>query len=280
MSATYCIENEYLRVNISQLGAELVSIWSKTRSEELLWQGEEWKGRAPILFPIVGNLPKGQYKAKGQIYELPRHGFARNSLFELRDSCPDSLTLGLQDSEQSRFNYPYAFDLSVTYRLEENSVSVFFSVANNEEDELLFSLGFHPAFSASDDLNLIFENPPNSYFYGNQGFVDFLSQPRIDMNTSLPLSKVDFSRGAIYMRDTKSQQITLKDGTRELGISLPDVPYVVVWKKPGSEFICVEPCFGITSPSDDDVLSLTEKPGVVRLESGENFTTMSEIKVM
>lgn len=280
MSTTYCIENEYLRVNISQLGAEIVSIWSKTRAEELLWQGEEWQGRAPILFPIVGNLPKGQYKAKGQTYELPRHGFARSSLFELRDSCPHSLTLGLQDSEQSLFNYPYSFDLSVTYHLEEKTVNVSFSVANYKENELIFSLGFHPAFSASDDLDLIFEDSPKSYCYGNQGFVDFSSQPQIDMSTSLPLSKVDFSRGAIYMRNTKSQQITLKDGTRELGISLPDVPYVVVWKNPGSEFICIEPCFGITSPSDDDVLSLSDKPGVVRLEFGENFTTMSQIKVM
>ena len=280
MVQSYCIENEYLRIRVTPVGAEVVSIWSKVRNQELLWQGEEWKGRAPILFPIVGNLPQGQYTVQGKRYELPRHGLARDSRFELRHLSPNSVTLGLHDSEQSWCGYPYAFDLSVTYRLDDHTLKVVFCVANYANEKLMFSLGFHPAFSASNQVELLFEQSPKNYCYGDQGFVDFSSQPQIALDTVLPISSVDFSRGAIYLREIPSQQIILRDGARELGISLPDVPYVVIWKKPGCSFICIEPCFGITSPSMHDVLSLTEKPGIRTLDAGETFTTMSEITAM
>ncbi len=280
MAMTYGIENEFLRVSINQLGAELVSIWSKTRHEELLWQGEAWQGRAPILFPIVGNLPNGQYQAKGQTYALPRHGFARNSRFELRTHDSQRVVLGLRDSEQSRLVYPYCFDLSVSYTLDKDTVKVRFDVLNDQEEALLFSLGFHPAFSVSHDVDLIFEDSPQHYCYGNQGFVDFVSQPHLDMGLSLSLSDVDFSRGAIYIREAQAQRIVVKDGMKALGLSFPDVPYLVIWKKPACEFICIEPCFGITAPSNQDTLALTDKPGIIRLASGERFTTVNEIKLM
>lgn len=280
MATTYRIENQYLCAEISQSGAEVISVWSKMRNEEILWQGKEWQGNAPILFPIVGNLPQGQYRAKGDIYHLPRHGFARNAQFELRAHSSTRLTLGLRDSEQSRLIYPYAFEFSVSYQLDKNTLLASLVVANETEAELPFSVGIHPAFAVRDDTQLVFERSPRHYCYGHRGFVDFAAQPHVEIDERLTLSSVDFSRGAIYVRNIESQHITLRDGDKSLVISVPDLPYLVLWKKAGCDFICVEPCFGITSPSDQVVMSLAEKPGIVRLAPGHSFSTQSGISVM
>ena len=49
------LTNEYLRVEIAALGAELMSIYDRSAGTELLWNGDAtyWKRRSPILFPNV-----------------------------------------------------------------------------------------------------------------------------------------------------------------------------------------------------------------------------------
>ena len=48
------LQNEYLTVEVSDLGAELQSI-KDADDKEYLWQGDDkyWGRRSPILFPIV-----------------------------------------------------------------------------------------------------------------------------------------------------------------------------------------------------------------------------------
>ena len=86
----YTIENEYLFVAVEDIGAQLKSIYHKESKTEFLWQGDPkyWKGRAYNLFPIVGRLYDGKYTYNGKIYELERHGFARNKKFYLYLSKP------------------------------------------------------------------------------------------------------------------------------------------------------------------------------------------------
>ena len=49
------IRNEYLQVEISAMGAELMSVYDLKHKTELLWNGDAayWKRRSPILFPNV-----------------------------------------------------------------------------------------------------------------------------------------------------------------------------------------------------------------------------------
>ena len=49
----YSIENQYLKVVVSSLGAELQNIFDKEMKQEVLWQGDKkyWGRRAPVLFP-------------------------------------------------------------------------------------------------------------------------------------------------------------------------------------------------------------------------------------
>lgn len=74
----YTIENEFLRVSAEDSGAELRSITLRKNGKEFLWQGDPsvWYGRAPVLFPVVGQLLDGKYSYNGREYELAKHGFA------------------------------------------------------------------------------------------------------------------------------------------------------------------------------------------------------------
>jgi len=77
------IENDFLKITIETLGAELRSIVAKERQQEYLWQGapEWWPRRAPVLFPIVGKLNNNAYRVNGKVFSLPQHGFARDNEF-------------------------------------------------------------------------------------------------------------------------------------------------------------------------------------------------------
>ena len=77
----YTIENKFLRVSAEDDGAQLSSVELKENGKEFLWQGDPsvWYGRAPVLFPIIGQLLDGKYRYNGREYEMPKHGFARLS---------------------------------------------------------------------------------------------------------------------------------------------------------------------------------------------------------
>ncbi|MBC7403537.1 MAG: aldose 1-epimerase family protein, partial [Microbacteriaceae bacterium] len=53
----HTIDSGRLRISVDETGAELSSMCDET-GRELLWQGQSvWKRRAPILFPIIGQMP-------------------------------------------------------------------------------------------------------------------------------------------------------------------------------------------------------------------------------
>jgi len=54
----YTLKNDFLKVEIADMGAELMSVRSKDGCE-YLWQGDDryWASRAPWMFPVCGRLP-------------------------------------------------------------------------------------------------------------------------------------------------------------------------------------------------------------------------------
>ena len=68
----YYIENENLKVAVSDKGAELFSVVSKNDGCEYVWQGDPkyWEDRAPILFPICCRLFDGYCTYRGEKYSI------------------------------------------------------------------------------------------------------------------------------------------------------------------------------------------------------------------
>ena len=96
------IENEFLKVAVDELGAQLMSIQAADGTE-YLWQGDPkyWADRSPNIFPSVGRLTDGKYQLDGLWYELGCHGFAWLTPFEVVKKEPQYLELCLTDNDQT-----------------------------------------------------------------------------------------------------------------------------------------------------------------------------------
>ena len=51
---TRTIENSFLKISVSDHGAELTGIYDKTNDREILWQADPayWNATPPVLFPM------------------------------------------------------------------------------------------------------------------------------------------------------------------------------------------------------------------------------------
>ena len=144
------IENDYIKVEVNECGAELYSIVRKSDGREFLWQGnpEYWKRRSPVLFPIVGAVWNNEMRVGESRYCLTQHGFARDARFALVSHESAELWMSFSSSEDTLAIYPFDFRLEIGYRLAGSTVEVMWRVKNPSTDEVLhFQIGAHPAFN-------------------------------------------------------------------------------------------------------------------------------------
>lgn len=287
----YYLENDTAKVGIKSAGAELCSFRYLPTNLEYIWQAEPsiWPRHAPILFPIVGKLPNGEYSYQGHTYKLPQHGFARDQDFRLLDQTQQELIFELTDSEETRRLYPFRFRLQVQYRLQENVLTTTYTVQNPANEEMYFSLGAHPAFNCPllphesfADYFLAFEQPETQARYLlAQGLLNGETEPLLQNETKLPLSYDLFLQDALVFKDLISEKIALKNLKHNHGLSFEfkGYPYFGIWtKQPGAGFICLEPWHGIAS-SVGDKGELTQKEGIIKLAAHATFNCAYTIRV-
>src|SRR5687768_17508228 len=129
------LENENHRVGVKESGAELCSFVKQPENLEYIWQANPqiWPRHAPVLFPVVGKLPGGKYSYGGKTYELPPHGFARDTDFKHISQTETELVFELRESAQTLAQYPFPFSLQIIYRLNGNALDTIYKVANPGE---------------------------------------------------------------------------------------------------------------------------------------------------
>ena len=130
------LETAHTKAQILQKGAELSSLWDKRSHTEYIWQADPafWDRHSPVLFPIVGTLKDGKYRFEGKDYPLARHGFARDSQFEVAAQKSNCVTLVLKSCAESLVVYPFHFVLKIRYTLTEEGLSVEYEVGLAEKE--------------------------------------------------------------------------------------------------------------------------------------------------
>ena len=271
----YSIENELLKVKISDLGAEIVSAVSKKDGCEFIWYGDEkyWTGHSPIMFPICGRLCDGKYTYAGKTYSLGGHGFARQSTFELQSASASSITLVLRSNAEIRENYPFDFELKITYKLENNAILMSFGVKNTDNKELIFAVGAHPAF--------------NVPLTKGEKFEDYY----IELDAPSQAYQVDFSErclctendnDAIFLYNiAKKVSLKSRKSERSVVMTYPNMKYLGLWHKPKSDapYICIEPWLSI--PAKDGVIDeLETKKDMLHLPSGYSYSNTIKIELI
>ncbi|CAM1346660.1 aldose 1-epimerase family protein [Tenacibaculum insulae] len=279
------LENEYLKIEINTLGAEISKIYSKKTNLNYLWNGDAsfWKRHAPILFPIVGKLKENTYKIDDEKYQLPQHGFARDTSFTVLTKNDTKVTFQLLYSTKTIAKYPYKFSLQICYELKDSQLSVSYKVVNLDNQTIYFSIGAHPAFNCPLIENTSFndyfiefekeETPTQLFLNPKTGFRNNASK-KVNLGQKIDLSYDLFtSFDTLIYKGITSKTVSLKSKKHAHGIHLhfPDWKYLAFWtKETGTPFICIEPWMGI-SDSDDSNQILKDKTGMLNLAETKTY---------
>lgn len=267
------ISNHFLTASFATKGAELQSLVNKNTSINYLWSGNAnyWGKFSPVLFPIVGALKNNTYAYKGQQYELPRHGFARDMVFEHHQIADDEIVFTLTHSQETLELFPFEFVLNLKYKLIENSLECTYEVKNPATSDLYFSIGGHPAFAVPLSASTIYENYFLQFNNDEKLAVHQISGGLIcDETTSivlkegkLALTRQLFYSDALVFKTLKSDTISLLNTQNKHGLNFTfkDFPYFGIWAAKNADFVCLEPWCGIA----DSVVhhqELSEKEGI------------------
>ncbi|GFH40932.1 aldose 1-epimerase family protein [Pseudolactococcus insecticola] len=284
------LSNDSLTLAIDTFGAELHSI--KKDNVEYLWQGnpEFWGRQAPVLFPIVGKLKNGTYTLDKKSYQLSGHGFARDNEFELIDSDKDELVYELKDSKETKRVYPYDFRLRVSYKLTKNRLSVKWEVKNQDDKDLYFGIGAHPAFNVPlengsfEDYKLTISPAQKREFIpldAAAGTIK-LDEKHTVTASEFPLTRELFKDDALIFETPGATQVTLSNSvnSRSVKISWENMPFVGLWSPYPREapFVCIEPWCGIADDENTDG-ELSTKFGINTLAPGKKFKAGYTIEI-
>ena len=278
----HILENEQLRIEIADKGAELCSVYDKAADSERIWTADPavWNRHAPILFPFVGKVNAGKYRVGGREYEMKtQHGFARDLPFVCVEETESLIRQRLCSTAETKAIYPFDFVLELSHALDADNprrLCIGWRVQNTGKETMYYSIGGHPGFllpagTKKEDCYLLFPgHTALRYFQANaEGFA-------LPEKEKLLRPENGFVK---YQADVPDTWIFSGQGIDEVGIALPDrspyvtlycpqFPLLAVWANPKGSFICLEPWYG---RCDDAGFAgtLAEKPGIETLEPGQ-----------
>ncbi len=267
------ISNGIITAVISTKGAELKSIIKD--GCEILWGGnpDVWAGQAPVLFPICGGLKDDKFIFNGAEYNLLKHGFARISEFAVEKVESDSVTFLLCSNEDTKKQFPFDFELRITYTLVDNKLDVVYSVKNTGSGDMYFSIGSHEAYACPggiEEYSLVFDREEEFRCNELDGNLLAYSTYSVGEGTELPLKYDFFSIDALVFLDIKSRGVKLvhRPTGKSIGVDFEGFDYLLIWTMPNAyaNYVCIEPWCGIPDFADSD-FDITKKPGIIRLEA-------------
>lgn len=292
MYDVHTIENEFLKVSVNPIGAELFSIYDKKDGKEMLWQGNSdyWGSRAPVLFPIVGGLKNNTIQYKGKDYLIPKHGIVRrNDQLELIEEKAHSISYQLKSNEGTLKLYPFRFTFIITFIIDKNILEIKHTVINEDDTTMYFSLGGHPAFNCPVNtkhnfedygLEFEFEEPLISHRLTLNGLIADETEQFATEGNWLPLQNNMFDKDALIFTTLKSKQVSLfsKNSKKKITVKFPDFPYLGIWSKPGAPFICIEPWIGYADKWNTNQ-KIEDKEGMQSLPVNSSFFASYTIEV-
>jgi galactose mutarotase-like enzyme len=195
------------------------------------------RGGIPVLFPMAGKLAHDHYFVDGREFTMKQHGFARSSAWSVIDQKTESaaqLTLALTSNEATRAEFPWDFEVRLTFVLAGATLQIEQHYRNNSREPMPLHAGFHPYFLVPDaqkaqtkistDATRAFDNTRGAF----EPFAGFdLTRPEVDL----------------HLLDHTPRHTTLMrpDG---LGVRIDmDAAFttLVVWTLTGKDYVCLEP---------------------------------------
>lgn len=274
---------------IDTKGAELTSL-KDVFDTEYIWCGDKkyWGRHSPILFPVVGEQKNGEYTYEGKTYKISRHGFVRDSEFEVLRSDKSSCLLSFSANEETKKQFPFDFTFQAAFSLEGTELSVKYTVLNMGSDSMYFAIGGHTGYNCPlcDDESF------SDYFIGfdkketfsrlllsEKGLFNGKSEKFIENSNEFSLNHEMFDKDAVVPDKLESKAVTLQNKRtgRGVRVEFDDFETLAVWSPEGnSPFVCLEPWNGRAS-SESDSSDLTAKDGIIKLEAEKSYSVSHKI---
>lgn len=284
------IRNQKYTVKVDSFGAQLKSFNNNETGEEFIWQGDPniWKSSAPVLFPIIGQLKDDQFEYNKKRYTLPRHGFARDNMFEITSTGENKAVFKLVSNADIQKCYPFLFEFEVSFTLSDARLQVDYTVVNCDTKDIYFSVGSHPAIRLPlencdlEDYFVEFEKKENPDLYllkdnliNNEPRKNILKEGNI-----LPITKDVFNDDALIFKNITSKWIAVKNNKTQRTVILETggAPHLGVWAKPGAPYVCIEPWFSYADAPQTSY-DITQKQDITRLSPGQTFLAGYAINV-
>jgi glucose-6-phosphate 1-epimerase len=261
--------NASARAKIALQGAHLFH-YERVDEGPLLWLSERSlfeigrviRGGVPVCWPWFGKHPTNS--------ELPQHGFARSSVWELVevkeiDEHTTEVILQLKPSAESLQLWPHKFELLLAITVG-NTLTLALTTRNCDAQAFEFTAALHSYFAV--------ENIEKVYVEGlaDKSYFDKVTGEERTQQGNLTVSKeVD----RIYRK--VDYPVTLHDQTRTLRIDAQGSSSAVVWNP------WIEKCVAMADMKDDAYKTMlcieaANAPGDARmLATGEEHTLTSII---
>ena len=280
------LENEKLLIEVEPFGAELVRMFDKKNSQDMLWEGDPavWGRHSPILFPFVGKSFENQYRLNGTAYSIGQHGFARDMEFAVDVQTATEAWFSLRSNEETKAKFPLEFILKIGYELEGKDLKVIWQVENPDTKTLYFSIGGHPAFMCPVD-----EKGKQSEYYfkfdtdkdltyglvadDGQGLMGQQKDVLPVKNGYAQITEHLFDRDALIVEDRQASAVSLCTPDKKPYVTLSfDAPLFGLWSPAGkgAPFICIEPWYGRCDRTTFEG-SLEQREYSNTLQAGEVF---------
>ena len=284
------IRSDQLVAQIDPLGAQLSTLRDDA-GRDLLWDGNPavWTGRAPLLFPIVGELAGGMYRLGSKTYPLSRHGFARGKLFSVSAARSSSVTFHLLPDEATWQVYPFKFELEVRFELAGATLSLTTWIRNLGNADMIASFGYHPALRwplpfgqprAAHFIEFDHEEPAPVRRIDAAGLLTAQLHPTPIVDRRLNLNDALFQDDVLILDQVESRAVIYGgDSGPRVRVAFPDAPYLGIWTKPHAQFICIEPWHGIADPQGY-AGDFSRKPGVFALAPGAALSANVSLTVL
>lgn len=286
------IKNEKLTVNISDLGAQLLSV-KTADGTEYLWQGDDaiWADHAPNLFPHIARLTTGRYTLEGKTYEMKSHGFAKDTVFAVEQESDTHILFRIGDDERTLAQYPYHFAFSVDYKLMGGKLSITYIVENKDGKTMYFGVGGHPGFNVPLEKGLAFEDYYLEFDCVKDALLVGMSEDCYVQGENVPFPLEDgkrlalkhncFDHDAIILTEM-CRAVTLKSdkNSRAVKLTYPDMGYLGIWHRPFTEapYVCIEPWTSL--PARKDVVEdFATQPTLLSLEAGKIYENEYSIEI-
>lgn len=273
-------------VKIDSTGSELISFLD-IFGTEYIWQKDKefWPRSSPLLFPIVGNLRNDKTIINNDTYNISKHGFVRDMDFEVVYTSGNKAIFSLSYSEETLKIYPYKFNISMTYLLNDDKLNIEYKFTNLGSSDMNYCFGAHPAFKLPinkdekfEDYQIIFNKEENNLcpIYNQKNLhldVDDRHNYLETDNKTLNLKYSLFNEDAIIFDKINSDGVKLINKFSSSGIQFDfkDFDFIAFWTpaKKQAEFLCIEPWCGLPVCSDESD-EYSNKRGIRKLKQNQD----------